>query len=496
MLCELGFEESGPAIARAFPSFLQTEPVTALLLFFVPALLVWSFLLLRGQSLVTVAMAMLVSEVVFGPPFFTFPGAHAVTINRLVWLLMLGLFALYWYSGLTDPKRPERSQLLLFLFCGYLLLTAILGGTAVEGSNPLSTWLLLILVPLGVYAVGAHSRLSIADLQFLQYALIALGFYLAVTGICEGAGLHSVVFPRFIADPTMVEFFGRARGPLLNPIGNGIFLGTALTAAVLAIPDRGRMGRIVLIVICIVIAAAIFYTKTRSCWMGAVAGLAIIGWIYSPRHLRVWACTATLFFAVIGGVALKDDLLNMKRDKNLSPTAAADSAALRPLLALVAWEMFKDRPLTGVGFRHYSDHNVEYTEQRIAGMPTQKVRPYVQHNVFLALLVETGLIGLTMFSLLLLCWTAKAIGLARSLQAAASARRLALIALSCLAGYVVNGMFHDVSIIPAVNLLLFLLAGILTGTVAREGVLPQKCLMQPRPDCDGPVAVPKGALSH
>jgi hypothetical protein len=73
------------------------------------------------------------------------------------------------------------------------------------------------------------------------------------------------------------------------------------------------------------------------------------------------------------------------------------------------------------------------------------------------------LAGMGLFAALLLLWTRDALRLWRAPQAPVFARRVALVFLALEVNYVVNGMFHDVAIIPMVNMLLFFLAGVTEG---------------------------------
>jgi O-antigen ligase len=127
---------------------------------------------------------------------------------------------------------------------------------------------------------------------------------------------------------------------------------------------------------------------------------------------------------------------------------------------MVAWKMFLDRPLLGCGFGHYRDEFVYYLDDRSTDLPLEKARPYVQHNVFLALLAEIGLIGMGLFIAMLSLWTRDAWRLWRAAEAPLWARQQGLLFLAMLGSYFTNAMFHDLSIIPMVNMFLFFMAGL------------------------------------
>ena len=80
-----------------------------------------------------------------------------------------------------------------------------------------------------------------------------------------------------------------------------------------------------------------------------------------------------------------------------------------------------------------------------------------------ALLAEIGLIGMSLFIALLCCWTADAWQLGRSSTSPLWARQQGLLFLAMMGSYLTNAMFHDLSIIPMVNMVLFFLAGLTSG---------------------------------
>ena len=137
--------------------------------------------------------------------------------------------------------------------------------------------------------------------------------------------------------------------------------------------------------------------------------------------------------------------------------------------------MLLDRPLLGCGYHQYSTEHLAYTADRATDLPVEKGRGYVQHNVFLALLAETGLVGLGLFVALLAVWSRDAWRLWRRTSLPVVHRQQGLLLLAAVAVYVVNGMFHDVSCIPMANMTLFFLAGVTEASRPRSAA----CLAAP-----------------
>jgi hypothetical membrane protein len=105
-----------------------------------------------------------------------------------------------------------------------------------------------------------------------------------------------------------------------------------------------------------------------------------------------------------------------------------------------------------------------YLADRSEAMPLGKTKPYIQHNAFLALLTETGLIGSGLFVLLLGCWSIAALRLARDRAGPLWMQQVGIVFLSLLGAYLVNANFHDTNMIDMLNAWLFLLGGLVVGT--------------------------------
>jgi cbb3-type cytochrome oxidase subunit 3 len=76
------------------------------------------------------------------------------------------------------------------------------------------------------------------------------------------------------------------------------------------------------------------------------------------------------------------------------------------------------------------------------------------------LLTETGLVGLGLFLAVVVYWACDAWRLWSNTAAPLGVRQQGLLMLAVLGVYFLNGMFHEVSVAPMANMILFFLAGI------------------------------------
>jgi O-antigen ligase len=426
-------------------------------------LLVWTgVLLLRGGPLAG-CLLFIAAATCFNADFLSVnAGTLRLTIDRVLWCVVMLLFLVWTRRGWTDPKPLRAADRAVLAFIGYLVARVLLTDPHGAGLTPLLNLVLEYVMPLGVYWVVRDSRIDSPQNRMILACLAAFGVYLAVTVVAERFEVYALVYPRYIIaslDDKTAEFVGRGRGPLLHPIVTGIQLATCFSAALLLAPRLGRWGRLGLPLIVVGFAAAFYSTMTRSVWIGGGLSLAVIAGLSMPSRCRAPLLAVAVLLAGMSAAANWDDIVAFKRDKNLTARETADSVTLRPVMARVAWLMVLDRPLWGCGFDQYPAEHKNYLSDRSTELVLEKCRRYGPHNLLFAIVTETGLVGLVLFLIVLGLWAHDAWRLWRDVDSPLWVRQQGLFFLAVLSAYMVNGMFHQIAMIPMSNILLFFAAG-------------------------------------
>jgi O-antigen ligase len=223
-----------------------------------------------------------------------------------------------------------------------------------------------------------------------------LRFYLLFFLVCF------VLFPvrgALVNYATGYHTFGRA---IWNYIYNNpndlaalslLALGVAL-AFVFTAPSRTvtRLGAGIAIVLVLVV---ILLTQSRAAFIGLVVGLGPALVVTGLRRPRLLVPAAIVGFAIAALMPMSvwERLSGIEKLSSEATLAAADpegSAAQRYEIQKVAWQIFIDNPLFGVGLGTYPLVNAEYAPE-LGRRDT--------HNTYLNLAAEVGLPGL-----LLWCW--------------------------------------------------------------------------------------------
>lgn len=420
---------------------------------------VWAVWALVQGGLLAGALLVLTAAVCFGHPFFHLPTSPVpLTADRLLWCVLLLAYFVWRQMGWITRRRLTAADWSVAALVAVLAASTLAGDWHREGNRPMAHLVFFWLIPAGIYVAVRNIRLTPTNVHRLVAVLAIMGLYLAVTAIAEMQQWTWMVYPRYIASPEHPEFLGRARGPLLNPAGTGLLEVVCLGAWLWCFVPCGRWWRLVCVGGAGLLAAGIFATLTRSVWLGAGASLLLFLAITLPRNRRLPALASVLLLGTVVAAAHWENILALKRDRDVEARAAAHSVRLRPLMAVLAWRMFSERPLLGCGFGQYDRCKIEYIADR-SGAPLQQVRPYEQHSVFLAVLVETGVAGTVPLLLMLWFWTRDAWH-AWMIPGPWWTKAVPLLFFFAVLNYAINGLVHNISGIPAVNLLLFFIAGL------------------------------------
>ncbi len=433
------------------------------------AALAWGAVFFRKAGLWGFVLATIIAGTVLGHPFFH---AGPVTSDRLGIVVCLGIYLIYRRFGWDEPKRWIAADSLFAFFIGMMVLTTFKSNWKIDNGAPVSRLVFYYLIPVIVYWLGRQIELTPQRIRALIATFALFGIYLSLIAIAEKFEMYWAIFPRYISDPKLTEFLGRARGPLLNPSANGVLLILGMACSLMSFAYFRKYGQILVGTTIPLYLAGIYCTLTRCVWMGGAAVLAGIAYSVLPRN---WRVPFVIVLLMAGGLAIavkSESLKSFKRDKNVSVKDMSNSAKLRPILAVYAWKIFEDYPVFGCGTAQYLRQAKEYLRERDVDLPLEKAKGYVQHNIFLALLTENGLISVVPFTVLLGWWSWWAYRLWIAKRLLIEHRQFGIVFLSFMTGFITIGMFQDVLIMPMINMYLFLMAGCVRNLAEKHLLFP------------------------
>lgn len=441
-----------------------------LLLIAGPIGLVWGLVAMQRGSLIAASLGVLLSVCCFGYEFVHFDvGPLPLTVDRVLLGVVIGMLIVQRSLGLTDPKPLNKADVVIVGFVGYLFVSMLLSdwqGFPKGQVGPLWRWVGGYFTPLVLYWAAKQARWTEQTAGVVQGTLAVFGLYLGFTAVMEIAQQWSLVFPGYISNPKIGLHFGRARGPMVHGVSFGHYMGVCLLAAWLWIYRLNPISKIAMIVALPLYFAGVFFSYTRSVWMGTGLGLCTLLVMTLKGRTRIVVMTSIAMAGILVGLTQAEKIVGFQREQSAADTA--ESANMRVGFAYVSWLMFQDRPLFGYGFGRFPLDKLPYLEDRATDLNLEKLRPYVHHNTFLSLLTDTGLLGLGLFLVAMGLWIRNAWIVYRADDSPPWAKRQAILMLGALGVYAMQLLFHELSYTPMDNSLVFFLAGTASALMPRR----------------------------
>lgn len=316
--------------------------------------------------------------------FRDLPGLPIISMDRVVWPIVLGVFLIKRSRNETERLRLDLIERSLLAFMAVMLISMIAHGTYVSTGGEWSLFIVLrgFVFPSMAYFMVRRAAAKPSNLHSFIVGLGYFGLYLAVTGLLEVFHIDQLIFPQFVVNPKIGIHFGHARGIFVNASVLGLALATALPFLVwLFFHDRAPR-RYLWAFAAVVSALPLIYTFQRAAWLSALLAMGVTAVAWPKRRLIL---TWGLMFAVVCGFWLGSEAL-MKRLE--SRTGNTSTIEYRLAHIERGWAMFRENPVVGVGINRYNVEVEKYTSS------TRNLKDLSHaHNTWITLLAELGLIG-------------------------------------------------------------------------------------------------------
>jgi O-antigen ligase len=299
-------------------------------------------------------------------------------------------------------------------------------------------------VPFALFHIAVLVFREASQRKHLEIFVVVALAYLIFIAIAFLVDARSLIFPRFILDESLGFHPDRARGPFLQAVANGVSL-NILGILIVALSANKK----IVTLLWLVLPLAVLATMTRAVWISFAVSTLILGWRIVKRRLFA-LCGILATAGLLIGLAIGSSDHSLK-DALWDRTAERGPVDARLAVYEAGWAMFQEKPLTGwAASGMYAE-----LARRMEGY---HLRTFYVHNTYLALLVEFGVPGLALYSLLFFnLFRLSRRGPTGEVGPVASLRRAWPILLSV---YLFNAFFVDMAYQFVIGLM-FTIAGIL-----------------------------------
>lgn len=351
---------------------------------------------LRGVAFVGIYGGLLMPLVFIPVVIFPFVFSKLIAFQILIGLTFPAYLLLAWMEPQYRPKR----HILYFSILGYFVALALSVGFAVDhmrawwGNQERMNGLFTLLHFLAWLSMATGLLTRWEQWRKLLNFQIGLAVFMALVAMLQK------VYPRLLMFPAGP----RVGGLLDNPIYMAAYqIFTLFFCALLALKDHRHSMRIWYGVAAVFALIAFVLAQSRGALVGLAAGFGVfmVYYAFFTNHRRVRMTVLSLLgLAVVGAgliFAFRESAL-IANSPLARFTSFQTSASTRLIAWRIAWDGFKERPLTGWGLDTFHIlFNQHYNPQSLRFGPYETWFDR-SHNTILDVLSMTGVLGLIGFA--------------------------------------------------------------------------------------------------
>lgn len=246
----------------------------------------------------------------------------------------------------------------------------------------------------------------------VMWTLLTIGLFLGALSVFQYVtGTFSANYGGF-AKAEFHNIAGSTSGyRLTGPIGDANFFGQIIVVLIPIAIERmlheRKVGlKILAALVGVLCTLTVIFTFSRGAFLAAVVGMAFLFLIYPPRALQlvVFIGLGIIMMTFIPStyydriLTLEDLIPNQSGKIDVWSDTAIQGRANH---LLTGWAMFRANPIFGIGLSNASTRYPEFSKE-VGLAPSGSNRTL--HNLYLEVMAETGIVGLTVF--LALVWYA------------------------------------------------------------------------------------------
>ncbi len=393
------------------------------------------------------------------------PGLPDFSIDRimLVWIVLVLLARVLF--GQLEFHKPYGADLLVI---GHVVYIWAQMQTHSDFSH-FHQWVLSSLSPAAAFFYGKYVVRDERYIRNILLFLFATTVYYYVTAIAEHFSINALVWPKNILDPN-VGFWakGRSRGPVLHPPLFGQILSMMLLVHFYFLLKIRRWPLKIAMGISLLLALlGVFFAYTRGPWVALGVAIVVLA-VARPGYRRIVGAIGVI--VVIAGIF---GLLKLANSDFLQERLGSENTVENRLGFMAnAWRMVRDHPIFGIGYfrflREVSLYN-QSTYIPFYGLVRKGLGAHVAiHDIFLGPTAEVGIVGTTfMFWFYYLILRSFRSLWRRAPQGRWFNRDLLALFFGITVCYFVGGMAIDYRYFDFINVLFYLIAGIVYGVDGR-----------------------------
>jgi O-antigen ligase len=221
---------------------------------------------------------------------------------------------------------------------------------------------------------------------------VPVGLYIVITQVIIGT--LSWVYPSVLRSVWLKHVGLRTTGSLGSP---GVYSTTLIFAGIIllytAIKMKPGWKRKLLLLSYLASIYGVFITFSRASWLAGILVLLAIFALY-PKVMFRLTIKALPIILIIGGILMVSQIEHAKA-RFYSENSEHSALSRLPVL-VAAYRMFEQKPIFGWGYGNFDRYDRQF-QGRFGDLVNPVEKDLTSHNMFLTLLAEQGVVGISLF---------------------------------------------------------------------------------------------------
>ena len=389
------------------------------------------------------------------------PGLPDISVDRLILIWIVLMFLIRLMMKQEKLRGPYTVDILMILHTAY-----ILGNIVFSKPGAFPAWVVSNLLPLFAFIYGKYVINKENHLRNIFIFFFGLTIYYGMTAIAEHFHINFLVWPKTIINPNVGDLWqpGRSRGPVLHPpLFGQLQAMLMLVYFFFLIRVKSKMR---LIMVCFGFAISLLgllFAYTRGPWVAAGVAILVLA-ILRPNYRKIIGVMAvlSLLIGMLGMFQLANSDFLQER-LNTTGTFEGRLRFIANSLRIIA-----DHPLFGVGYYTAKDKMVEYSEGTYIPfygyVKKKQGKDIVPHDIYVGRTADEGLVSAgLLFAISIIIFRTFVRKWRANPQGKWFNRDYMAVMAAIMACYLVGGMAIDYRYFHNVNVIMFLMMGIVYG---------------------------------
>lgn len=389
------------------------------------------------------------------------PGLPDISIDRvlLVWIIVIFFLRTVMIGG--KIKGPYTADLLILGHTVYILVQMQFNGSQEHFHH----WVLSMLNPLFAFFYGKYTIKKDTEIRNIMVFFILLSVFYFYNSLAQHFSANKLVWPKTILDMDKGLWHrGRSRGPVLHPPMFGQLIAIIQLVYFFFLARTRHFGVKFLLMLGLGLSLlGSLYTYTRGPWLAASVGLMVMAALSTQYRKAILVLT---LIAVLGGMLGVTQMANTE----FLQERMENTGTIENRLGFLAntFRVIRDHPIFGIGYFRWMDYIGEYNQTTYVpfyGLIRKKMGSHVPpHDIYLGRLAEEGIVGSffqwAFYFVILRAFIAK---WRRDVWSDWFNRNTMVMLAAMMVTYLVGGMVIDYRYFDLINVIFYLVAGLIYG---------------------------------